>query len=240
VTAPTAPSRSVLVTGGNRGIGLATARRLAGAGHRVSVTCHASPPPDGLTAVKCDVADSASVTAAVTEVTERQGPVELLVCAAGITRDGLLLRMADDDLDAVLAVNLKGAVAATRAVLPAMARARWGRLLYVSSVVGLLGSAGQSGYAASKAALVGFARSVAREYAGRGVTANVVAPGFVATDMTAVLTEAQRDAIVGRTPLQRMGEADEVAAAVAYLGGEDAGFVTGAVLPVDGGLGMGH
>lgn len=232
--------RSVLVTGGNRGIGLAVAQRFATAGHRVAVTHHASGVPPELFSVKCDVRDTDSVADAVEQVTAEQGPVEVLVAAAGITRDGLLLRMPDADWDDVVATNLRGGWAAARAVVPAMARSRFGRLVFVSSVVGLLGSAGQSSYAAAKAGLVGLARSLAREYAGRGVTSNVVAPGLVDTEMTAKLTERQRHDICARTPLGRPASPAEVAAVVEFLAGDEAGYVTGAVVPVDGGLGMGH
>lgn len=238
---PASPvSRSVLVTGGNRGIGLAVARRLAGAGHRVAVTHRSATVPGELFAVECDVTDTSSVAAAVKAAGARHGAVEVLVCAAGITRDGLLLRMPDADWDDVLDTNLRGAWTAARAAVPAMSRNRFGRLVFVSSVVGLLGSAGQSSYAASKAGLIGLARSLAREYAGRGITANVVAPGLVDTDMAAALSERQRSDILARTPLGRPTTPDEVAAVVEFLAGQAAAAVTGAVVPVDGGLGMGH
>jgi 3-oxoacyl-[acyl-carrier protein] reductase len=232
--------RSVLVTGGNRGIGLATAQRFSAAGHRVAVTHHAGAAPHDLFAVKCDVRDSDSIADAVERVNAEQGPVEVLVAAAGITRDGLLLRMPDTAWDDVLDTNLRGAWGAARAVVPTMARARFGRLIFLSSVVGLLGSAGQSSYAAAKAGMVGLARSLAREYAGRGITANVVAPGLVDTEMTAALSASQREEIVGRTPIGRVASTDEVAAVVHFLAGDEAAYVTGAVVPVDGGLGMGH
>lgn len=233
-------SRSVLVTGGSRGIGLAIARDFAAAGHRVAVTHHSSPPPADVFAVKCDVGDPAQVKDAVATVAEEQGPVEVLVANAGITRDGLIVRMQERDWYDVIDTNLTGAWGAARAVLPAMLRARWGRLVFVSSVGGLTGSAGQVNYAASKAGLVGLARSIAREYAGRGITANVVAPGLVDTDMTSQLTDRQRNEILARTPLGRPATAPEVAAVTTFLAGESAGAVTGAVVPVDGGLGMGH
>jgi 3-oxoacyl-[acyl-carrier protein] reductase len=234
------PGRSVLVTGGNSGIGLGIAQRLAAAGHRVAVTYHSSAAPSDLFGVKCDVADPTSVREAVDRVVAEQGPVEILVASAGIVRDGLMMRMSDHDWDDVIDTNLRGSWAAARAVIPGMAKARYGRLLFVSSVVGLFGSAGQANYAASKAGLVGLARSLAREYAPRGITANIVAPGLVETDMTAALTEAQRDEIVARTPLRRLATVDEVAAVAAFLVSDEASYVTGAVVPVDGGLGMGH
>jgi 3-oxoacyl-[acyl-carrier protein] reductase len=235
-----AASRSVLVTGGSNGIGLGIAQRLATAGHRVAVTHHSSEPPAGMLGVKCDVADPASVREAVEQVVAEQGPVEVLVTAAGIVRDGLLMRMPDDDWDQVIDTNLRGSWAAARAVIPGMVKARYGRMLFVSSVTGMLGSAGQVNYAASKSGLIGLARSIAREYAPRGVTANVLAPGLVDTAMTAALTDAQRDAIVAQTPLRRMASVEEVADVAAFLVSDAASYVTGAVVPVDGGLGMGH
>jgi 3-oxoacyl-[acyl-carrier protein] reductase len=190
--------------------------------------------------VKCDVADRESVAEAVSTAAGEHGPIELMVYAAGITRDGLMLRMADRDWDDVIDTDLGGAWSAARAVLPGMARGRFGRLLFVGSVVGLSGSAGQANYAAAKAGLVGLARSLAREYAGRGITANVLAPGLVDTAMTASLTDVQRADIVGRTPLGRAATVDEIAAVASFLVSDDASYVTGAVVPVDGGLGMGH
>ena len=237
---PVSGGRSVLVTGGNRGIGLATARAFAALGDRVAVTHHSSEPPDGLFAVKCDVGDPASVAEAVAACTEQHGPVEVLVVSAGITRDALLVRMDDRDWYDVLDTNLTGAWSAARAVLPSMMRARSGRIVFLSSAVGLLGGPGQANYAASKAGLVGLARSIAREYGSRGITANVVAPGLVETDMAAALSDKQREDIVARTPLGRPATADEVAGVVTFLAADAAAYVTGAVVPVDGGLGMGH
>ncbi|MER7334035.1 MULTISPECIES: SDR family oxidoreductase [unclassified Micromonospora] len=231
-------SRSVLVTGGNRGIGLAAARRLAARGDRVAVTYRAGEPPEGLFGVRCDVTDAEQVGAAVSEVEREQGPVEIMVHSAGMTRDRLLFSMPEEDFRAPLETNLIGAYRLTRLVLRGMLRRRWGRLVFVSSVVALRGEAGQANYAASKAALIGFARSVAREVGTKGITANVVTPGPVDTDMLAVLSEERRTELA-RTPVGRLGRPEEVAAAIAFLTGEDAGFVTGVVLPVDGGAGMG-
>lgn len=231
----------VLVTGGSRGIGLACARRLAARGDRVAVTYHSSPPPDGLFGVQCDVTDGTQVDDAFTAVEAHFGaPVEILVSNAGVTRDGLLLRMSEDDFAAVIDANLTASYRVAKRASKAMLRARRGRIVLMSSVVGLLGSAGQANYAASKAGLIGFARSLARELGSRNITVNVVAPGPVATDMTAALDEGQRAAITEQVPLGRMAEPDEIAGVVDFLTGPDAAYITGAVIPVDGGLGMGH
>jgi 3-oxoacyl-[acyl-carrier protein] reductase len=233
-------SRSALVTGGNRGIGLAIARRLADGGDRVTVTSRSGDPVDGLDVVRCDVTDTAAVDAAFKEVEERQGPVEVLVANAGITHDQLLALMKEEDFAAVVDTNLTGAFRVAKRAVRAMMRQRHGRLIFISSVVGLTGSPGQANYAAAKAGLVGLARSLAQELASRNITANVVAPGFVDTDMTAALPEARKEAILTQVPLGRIGAAEEVAGAVAFLAGEDAAYITGAIIPVDGGLGMGH
>jgi 3-oxoacyl-[acyl-carrier protein] reductase len=232
--------RVVLVTGGNRGIGLATATAFADAGHRVAVTYRSDPPSDDrFLCVPCDVSDTAQVDAAFDKVEAELGPVEVLVANAGITRDGLVLRMSDDDFTDVVDTNLTGAFRCSRRAVKAMMRARWGRIVLLSSVVGGAGQAGQANYAASKAGLVGLARSLAREFASRNVTVNVVAPGPIATDMTDALTDAQRSAIGDAVPLGRFGTTDEVAATIRFLASDEAGYITGAVIPVDGGLGMG-
>jgi 3-oxoacyl-[acyl-carrier protein] reductase len=233
-------SRSVLVTGGNRGIGLAIAQAFAAAGDKVAVTYRSGEPPAGLLGVKCDITDGEQVDQAFKEVEAAHGPVEVLVANAGITKDTLLLRMSEDDFSSVLETNLTGTFRVVKRASKGMLRARKGRIVLISSVVGLLGSAGQANYAASKAGLVGFARSLARELGSRNITANVVAPGFVDTDMTKVLGEDRRAEIVSQVPLARYAQPEEVAAAVRFLSSDDAAYITGAVIPVDGGLGMGH
>jgi 3-oxoacyl-[acyl-carrier protein] reductase len=233
-------SRSVLVTGGNRGIGLAVARRLAAGGNQVAVTSRTGAEVPGLTAVPCDVRDGESVDRAFAAVEARQGPVEVLVANAGITGDQLLALMSEDGFTSVLDTNLTGSFRVARRAVRGMMRLRRGRMIFISSVVGLLGSAGQANYAASKAGLVGLARSLARELGSRNITCNVVAPGFVDTDMTAALPEERRSAILANVPLGRLATTDEVAGVVAFLAGDDAAYITGAVIPVDGGLGMGH
>ena len=233
-------SRVVLVTGGNRGIGLAIAKELAARGDTVVITHRSGEPPEGLHGVICDVTDSAAVDAAFSQVESEHGPVEVVVANAGMTQDGLLMRMPEDAFTAVLDANLTGAWRVTQRATRGMMKARFGRLIYISSVVGLTGAPGQVNYAASKAGLVGMARSVARELGGRGITANVVAPGYVDTDMTADLTDKRREEMMAAIPLGRTAQAGEIAKAVAFLASDDAGYITGAVLPVDGGVGMGH
>jgi 3-oxoacyl-[acyl-carrier protein] reductase len=233
-------SRTVLVTGGARGIGLAVARRFAALGENVAVTYNSSPPPDDLFGVACDVTSADSVDAAFKAVEERFGPVEVLVSNAGITKDGLLLKMSEESFTSVIDTNLTAAYRVAKRATPAMLRARSGRIILVSSVVGLLGAAGQANYAASKAGLVGFARSLARELGSRSITVNVVAPGPVETDMTAALGDKRLAEITDAVPLGRMASADEIAGVVAFLASADAAYITGAVVPVDGGLGMGH
>ncbi|MFE3460924.1 3-oxoacyl-ACP reductase FabG [Nocardiopsis aegyptia] len=233
-------SRSVLVTGGNRGIGLAVARSLAARGDRVTVTHRSGPPPEGLSGVRCDVTDPEAVAEAFATVSRDQGDVEVLVANAGITRDGLLLGMSDEDVDAVLDTNLRAVVRAVRHAARGMLAGRWGRIVLVSSSVAMTGSPGQANYAAAKAGLVGLARSLAWEVGSRGITVNVVAPGLVDTDMTRDLRPARREEYLRSTPLGRPGSPEEVAAAVGFLTSDHASYITGAVLPVSGGLGMGH
>jgi 3-oxoacyl-[acyl-carrier protein] reductase len=233
-------SRVVLITGGSRGIGLATARRFASLGDRVAVTYNSSPPPDDVFGVECDVSNAASVDAAFTQVEEHFGPVEILVSNAGITKDMLLLRMSEDDFSSVIDTNLSGAYRVAKRATQGMLRARRGRIIFVGSVVGLLGSAGQTNYAAAKAGLIGLCRSLARELASRSITVNVVAPGPVETDMIAALSDDRRLALTAAVPLGRMASPEEIAGAITFLASVDAAYITGAVLPVDGGLGMGH
>jgi 3-oxoacyl-[acyl-carrier protein] reductase len=235
-----AMSRVVLITGGSRGIGLACAQRFAQLGDKVAVTYNSSPPPPEFFGVKCDVTDTAQVDAAFKAVEEHFGPVEILVSNAGITKDTLLLRMSEADFSNVVDANLTAAFRVVKRATQGMLKARKGRIILMSSVVGLLGSAGQANYAASKAGLVGFARSLARELGSRSITVNVVAPGPVATDMTAALGEDRLKELTSAVPLNRMATPEEIAGVVAFLAGVDGAYITGAVIPVDGGLGMGH
>lgn len=235
-----ATARTVLVTGGSRGIGLACARSFATGGHRVAVTSSSTPLDEpGLLTVKCDVTEADQVEAAVSQVEEQLGPVEVLVASAGITRDGLLVRMSEDDFAAVLDTNLTATWRLAKRVLPKMMKARWGRIVVLSSVGAYMGAPGQSNYAASKAGLIGLTRAIAREYGPRGITANVIAPGPIDTDMLAVLPQDKRDAMAASVPVGRIGAPEEVAAAVTFLASDAAGYITGAVVPVDGGIGMG-
>ena len=232
--------RIVLVTGGNRGIGAAIARAFAANGDTVAVASRTGEAPEGCHGFVCDVSSTESVEACFDAVERDLGPVEIAIANAGITRDGLILRMSDDDIDAVLNTNLFGALRVSRRAAKGMVRLKRGRILFIGSVVGLLGSAGQSNYAAAKAALVGLSRSLAREVGGRGITVNVIAPGFVDTDMTAELSDERRAQIVAGVPLGRYAQASEIADVAVFLASPVAGYITGAVIPVDGGLGMGH
>ncbi|MBQ0924052.1 beta-ketoacyl-ACP reductase [Saccharopolyspora endophytica] len=233
-------ARSVLVTGGNRGIGLAIARAFQAAGDKVAVTHRGSGAPEGLFGVQCDVTDSDQVAAAFDEVEAAHGRVEVLVANAGITDDTLLLRMSEEQFGRVIDANLAGSYRVAKRAASSMLRNRFGRMIFISSVVGLSGGPGQVNYAASKAGLVGMARSIARELGSRSITANVVAPGYVKTEMTDELPEERKKEILGQVPLSRMADPEEVAGAVRWLASDEAGYVTGAVIPVDGGLGMGH
>ncbi len=233
-------ARTVLVTGGNRGIGLAIARAFAAQGDRVAVTHRGSGAPDGLFGVLCDITDSAAVDAAFSTVEAELGAVEVLVANAGITDDTLLLRMSEDQFTRVLDTNLTGAFRCAKRASSKMLRARWGRMIFISSVVGLYGGPGQVNYAASKAGLVGVARSITRELGSRNITANVIAPGFIDTEMTDVLSDERKAEILKAIPAGRLAHPDEVAAAAVFLAGDAAAYISGAVIPVDGGLGMGH
>ena len=232
--------RSAVVTGGSKGIGAAIVEALLAQGHRVASFSRSGDAPDGALGIACDVTDGAAVDAAFKQAEEAHGPVEILVANSGVTKDTLILRMNDAEWDLVLDTNLKGAFRCAKRASRSMLRKRWGRIIFTGSVVGLYGSPGQGNYSASKAALVGLARSLTREIGGRGVTANVVAPGFIETDMTAVLANEVVAGYQAAIPAHRLGTVREVAATVAFLAGEDAGYISGAVIPVDGGLGMGH
>jgi beta-ketoacyl ACP reductase len=233
-------SRSVLVTGGNRGIGLAIARAFAAQGDKVAITHRGSGAPEGLFGVTCDVTDAAQIDAAFAEVEDAHGPVEVLVSNAGITDDTLLIRMSEEQFTRVIDANLTGAYRVAKRATRGMLKARWGRMIFISSVVGMLGSPGQINYAASKAGLIGLARSIARELGSRNITANVIAPGFITTDMSASVSTERQGQILAQVPAGRYGESDEIAAAVTFLASDAAGYISGAVLPVDGGLGMGN
>lgn len=232
--------RSVLVTGGNRGIGLATAKAFAEAGDDVAVTYRSGEPPEGLLGVQCDVTNPEQVEQAFKDIEEKQGPVEVLVANAGITRDTLLLRMSEEDWADVIETNLTGAFRVAKRAAKGMLRLRRGRIVFVSSVVGMRGSPGQVNYAASKSGMIGMARSIARELGSRSITANVVTPGFVETDITAVLPEEQQKQYVEAIPLGRTTTPEEVARVIRWLTGDEASYITGAVIPIDGGLGMGY
>lgn len=232
--------RTVLITGGNRGIGRAIAEEFVAQGHRVAVTARSGEGPAGTLTVIANVTDGASIDAAFAEVQAQLGPVEVIVANAGITRDTLLLRMTEEDFTDVIDTNLNGAFRVVKAASKGMIKARFGRVILVSSVVGLLGSAGQINYSASKSGLIGIARSLTRELGSRGITANVVAPGFIETDMTAALPIEQQDAYLKQIPAGRFASPAEVAKVIVWLASDEAGYISGAVIPVDGGLGMGH
>jgi 3-oxoacyl-[acyl-carrier protein] reductase len=232
--------RTVLITGGNRGIGHAIATRFVADGHRVAVTARSGEGPAGALTVRADVTDGDSLDGAINEVEAALGPIEVIVANAGITKDTLLMRMKDEEFEEVIQTNLVGVFKVVKRCVTSMIKAKHGRIILISSVVGLYGSPGQVNYAASKSALVGFARSVTRELGSRGITANVVAPGFIKTDMTTALPEAQQEAYLSSIPAGRFAEPEEVAAAVSWLASDEAAYVSGAVLPIDGGLGMGH
>ena len=232
--------RTVLVTGGNRGIGYAIASRFVRDGHRVAVTARSGDGPAGSLTVRADVTEGESLDQAIASVENELGPIEILVANAGITKDTLLMRMSDQEFEEVIDTNVVGVFKVVKRCITPMIKAKYGRIILISSVVGLYGSPGQVNYASSKSALVGFARSVTRELGSRGITANVVAPGFINTDMTKELPEAQQASYLASIPAGRFAEPDEVASAVAWLAGDEASYISGAVIPVDGGLGMGH
>lgn len=232
--------RTVLVTGGNRGIGRAIAEEFVAAGYKVAVTVRSGEGPAGTLSVKADVTDASSLDSAFAEVEEKLGPVEILVANAGITRDTLLMRMTDEEFEEVINTNLTGVFRVLKRATKGMMKARFGRVILIGSVVGLLGSAGQVNYSSAKSALVGMARSITRELGGRGITANVVAPGFIDTDMTAALPNEQQEDYKRRIPAGRFAQPSEVAKVVTWLASDDSGYISGAVIPVDGGLGMGH
>jgi len=233
-------TRTVLITGGNRGIGFSIASEFLSRGYKVAVTARSGEGPEGSLTVRADVTEGASLDAAIAEVEEKLGPIEVLIANAGITRDTLILRMSDEDFEEVINTNLSGVFRVVKRAIKSMVKARFGRIILISSVVGLYGSAGQVNYSSAKAGLVGFARSLTRELGGRGITTNVVAPGFIETDMTAVLSDEQRTTYQAAIPAGRFAQPEEVAAVVAWLASDDAAYISGAVIPVDGGLGMGH
>ena len=232
--------RVVLVTGGNRGIGRAIAERFVSAGYKVAVTARSGEGPEGTLTVRADVTDAGAIDAAFTEVEQQLGPIGIVVANAGVTKDTLLLRMTEEDFDSVVSTNLGGAFRVVKRASKGMLKAKWGRVILISSVVGLYGSAGQINYSSSKSGLVGFARSLTRELGSRGITANVVAPGFIETDMTAALPEDTQTEYKRNIPAGRFATPDEVAGVVTWLASDDAAYISGAVIPVDGGLGMGH
>lgn len=232
--------RTVLVTGGNRGIGFAIAERMIAEGHRVAVTARSGEGPAGSLTVRAEMTDSASIDAAFTQIENELGAVEVIVANAGVTRDMLLLRMTEEDFAEVVDVNLTGTFRVVKRAAKGLLKGRFGRVILISSVVGLYGSPGQINYSSSKAALVGFARSLTRELGARSITANVIAPGFIDTDMTAVLPEEQQKKYLDSIPAARFGKVEEIAGVAAWLAGDDAAYISGAVIPVDGGLGMGH
>lgn len=233
-------ARTVLITGGNRGIGYALAEEFIAQGHRVAVTARSGEGPAGSLTVRADVTDGAALDAAFAQVVEQLGPIEVLVANAGITKDTLIMRMSDDEFDSVIDTNLGGTFKVVKRAITGMVKQRFGRIILISSVVGLFGSAGQVNYSSSKSALVGMARSLTRELGARGITANVVAPGFIETDMTAALPEEQQEQYRKSIPAGRFAQPGEVAKVCAWLASDDAGYISGAVIPVDGGLGMGH